>query len=138
MNRIRDLRLQKGWKQADLAKRINTTQQSVARYETGERGIDADTICQLCEVFGCTADYLLGRTLSRDGAMIDADELYDSSAEKGTLKGEGFYFVNPFVTANAPAVMNGEPVETVRTAAGGGGELGQRRDDGACGMRRRK
>ena len=38
----------------------------------------------------------------------------------GTLKAPGFYFVNPFVTANAPAVMNGEPVETVRTAAGGG------------------
>ena len=26
----------------------------------------------------------------------------------GTLKKSGFYFVNPFVTANAPAVMNGE------------------------------
>lgn len=38
----------------------------------------------------------------------------------GTLKAPGFYFLNPFVTANAPAVMNGEPLETVRTAAGGG------------------
>lgn len=73
MNRIRDLRLQKGWKQADLAKRINTTQQSVARYETGERGIDADTICQLCEVFGCTADYLLGRSLL-PSAELSEDE----------------------------------------------------------------
>ena len=27
----------------------------------------------------------------------------------GTLKNSGFYFVNPFVTANAPAIMNGEP-----------------------------
>ena len=30
----------------------------------------------------------------------------------GTLKNSGFYFVNPFVTANAPAVMNGESTGT--------------------------
>ena len=29
----------------------------------------------------------------------------------GTLRKPGFYSVNPFVTANAPAVMNGEPTE---------------------------
>jgi len=29
----------------------------------------------------------------------------------GTLREPGFYAVNPFVTANAPAVMNGEPTE---------------------------
>ena len=34
-----------------------------------------------------SADYLLGRTLDRDGAVIDADELYDASVEKGSLKG---------------------------------------------------
>jgi len=37
----------------------------------------------------------------------------------GTLKAPGFYHLNPFVCANAPAVMNGEPVEAVKTAANG-------------------
>ena len=32
----------------------------------------------------------------------------------GTLRAPGFYAVNPFVTANAPAVMNGEPMETAK------------------------
>jgi len=32
----------------------------------------------------------------------------------GTLRTPGFYAVNPFVTANAPAVMNGEPMETAQ------------------------
>ena len=39
----------------------------------------------------------------------------------GTIKKSGFYFVNPFVTANAPAVMNGEPtvpVQKTNTASG--------------------
>ena len=32
----------------------------------------------------------------------------------GTLKQPGFYHMNPFVTANAPAVMNGEPTAPVQ------------------------
>ena len=63
MNRIRDLRLQKGWRQEDLAKILKTSRQAIGNYETGERGLDVDTICQLCDIFGCTADYLLGRSL---------------------------------------------------------------------------
>ena len=37
----------------------------------------------------------------------------------GTLRESGFYFVNPFVSANAPAMMNGEPTEaTTKTVNG--------------------
>lgn len=62
MNRIRELRKRNGWIQAELAAQLNTTQQAVARYETGERGLDVETILALCEIFGVTADYLLGRS----------------------------------------------------------------------------
>lgn len=62
MNRIRELRKTNGWLQSDLAVRINTTQQSVGRYETEQRQLDPVTINKLCDVFGCTADYLLGRS----------------------------------------------------------------------------
>lgn len=40
----------------------------------------------------------------------------------GTLKAPGFYHVNPFVTANAPAAMNGEPLTVQRKTASGGTE----------------
>jgi transcriptional regulator with XRE-family HTH domain len=62
VNRIRELRQRNGWTQADLAERMNTKRQAIGHYETGERGIDAETILRLCEIFGCTADYLLGRS----------------------------------------------------------------------------
>ena len=62
MNRVRELRKRNGWLQADLAVRLNTTQQSVARYESEGRGLDVETIHKLCDIFGCTADYLLGRS----------------------------------------------------------------------------
>lgn len=62
MNRIRELRKRNGWLQSDLAARLNTAQQSVARYETEQRQLDPETIHKLCDIFGCTADYLLGRS----------------------------------------------------------------------------
>ena len=75
MNRIRELRKDRGWLQSDIAARLHTTQQSVARYETGERGLDVETILALCEIFDCTADYLLGRSL------MPSPELSDEEAE---------------------------------------------------------
>lgn len=85
MNRIRELRKRNGWLQSDLAARLNTAQQSVARYETEQRQLDPETIHKLCDIFGCTADYLLGRSeqpapdLSDDewrvvAALREADE----------------------------------------------------------------
>ena len=79
MNRIRELREQRGWRQEDLAARLHKNRQSVGHYETGIRGLDAETICQLCDIFGCTADYLLCRSSSpapviaeEDAAVLDA------------------------------------------------------------------
>lgn len=62
MNRIKELRTSNGWRQQDLAARLNTNQQTVGRYETGTRGLDVETILKLCEIFRCSADYLLGRS----------------------------------------------------------------------------
>ena len=73
MNRIRELRLQKGWRQEDLAVLMHTKQQTVARYETEKLGIDAETILQLCDIFGCTADYLLCRSSSPAPVIAEAD-----------------------------------------------------------------
>ena len=62
MNRIKELRLERGWLQADLGKKLNAGKNTISRYENGERGLDVETILKLCEVFGVTADYLLGRS----------------------------------------------------------------------------
>ena len=62
MNRLRELRIEKGWRQSDLAAVLNTKPQTVSRYEKEDRDIDSATICRLCEIFDVTADYLLGRS----------------------------------------------------------------------------
>lgn len=62
VNNLRALRFSKNMRQSDLAILLNCAPITVSRYETGERDIDSETICKLCEIFGCTADYLLGRS----------------------------------------------------------------------------
>ena len=73
VNRIKELRLQHGWRQEDLALKMSTKRQTVARYETGERGLDVETILRLCDIFDCTADYLLGRS-STGGLQLTPEE----------------------------------------------------------------
>lgn len=73
MNRIRELRLKNGWRQEDLAIRMNTKRQTIARYETEQLGIDAGTINRLCDIFGCTADYLLGRSLLPSAELTEEE-----------------------------------------------------------------
>ena len=62
MNNLKPLRLRSGISQAKLGEMLNCTDVTISRYETGQRDIDSSTICRLCDIFGCTADYLLGRS----------------------------------------------------------------------------
>ena len=79
MNRIKELRMSRGMTQKELAKQLKCAPTAVSKYELEQLGIDAETICQLCDIFGCTADYLLGRSSSpapviaqEDAAVLDA------------------------------------------------------------------
>ena len=62
MNRIKELRIQKELSQQRLGELLNCTDVTISRYESGKRDLDSGTISKLCDVFGCTADYLLGRS----------------------------------------------------------------------------
>ena len=62
MNRLQELRQQKGWTQTQLGKRINAAKTTVSGYEQGDHQMTAALVCTLCDIFGCTSDYLLGRS----------------------------------------------------------------------------
>ena len=74
MNRIKDLRAARGWTQAELGELLSCSDVTVGRYEQEKRGLDVPTICRLCDVFGCTADYLLGRSSRPDPALSPEEE----------------------------------------------------------------
>lgn len=62
VNRIKDLRVSRDWTQDQLGERLGCSGVAIGRYERGLRDLDVATILRLCDIFGCTADYLLGRS----------------------------------------------------------------------------
>ena len=81
------LRQEKGISQRKAAKELGISQALLSHYENGIREPGLAFVKKACNYYHVSADYLLGRTLDRDGGMIDAESLYDSSDEKGTLRG---------------------------------------------------
>ncbi len=58
--RIKLLRQSNGWSQANLAKHMGLSQQSVAKWEAGQSTPTPDALAKLARLFGITTDYLLG------------------------------------------------------------------------------
>ena len=81
------LRQERGISQRKAASQLGISQALLSHYENGIREPGLAFVVKACDYYHVSADYLLGRTLSRDGAIIGADDLYDSTGEKGTLKG---------------------------------------------------
>lgn len=73
MNRIRELRELRGWKQEELGQKLNVGKGAISRYEGEKRQLDPTAIHALCDLFGCTADYLLGRSETPLPVISDAD-----------------------------------------------------------------
>lgn len=60
--RLKQLRKERGVSQLKLAMDLGLNQNSVSRYETGEREADYKTLIQLADYFHVSIDYLLERT----------------------------------------------------------------------------
>ncbi len=73
MNRIKELRMQRGIKQAELAEMLGIGQTSVSNYELETRALDPHLINQLCDIFHVTADYLLCRTSSPFSGVTESE-----------------------------------------------------------------
>lgn len=84
-SRLLHLREDKGKEKQDLATYLDVTARSYARYETGERIPDLETVDRLADYFGCTVDYLLGRGESRLLNIISREEAicYKDITRKG-------------------------------------------------------
>ncbi len=58
--RIKLLRQGNDWSQANLAKHMGLSQQSVAKWETGQSTPTPEALTKLARLFGTTTDYILG------------------------------------------------------------------------------
>lgn len=60
--RLKELRKSRNISQLKLAMDLNMNQNSISRYETGEREADYSTLIALADYFNVSIDYLLERT----------------------------------------------------------------------------
>lgn len=60
-NLIREIRIEAGLTQAELARRIGRDQTLISKYESGERRLDILEIREICQVIGITLEKFVGR-----------------------------------------------------------------------------
>lgn len=60
MNRIKQLRVSKGWKQDDLAELLDVQRAVISKYETGSVSLTDETVKRIADIFEVSTDYLLG------------------------------------------------------------------------------
>lgn len=79
------LRRERGVSQRLAAADLGISQALLSHYENGAREPGLAFVRKACDYYHVSADFLLGRSMSREGTTIGAEELYDASAEKGNV-----------------------------------------------------
>lgn len=59
-DRLRELRIEKGLRQLDVANAMGVTLRAICNYELGLREPSLDMLVKLCHFFETTPNYLLG------------------------------------------------------------------------------
>ena len=69
MNRLKELRLEKGLTQEKLANKLGINRTTIAKIESGDRDLTLDHIQRMSDFFGVPYDYLLGKTNNRTNTI---------------------------------------------------------------------
>lgn len=81
--KIKELRKQHGWTQAELAKKLSVSQQTIGSWEVGRAEPNSDALTKLAQLFNVTTDYLLGRNKTPKWAdendLVELDKMLDSN-----------------------------------------------------------
>lgn len=59
--RLKELRLNKGWSQRQLGEKLGISNVAISMYERGERTPDYETLELICDIFNVSIDYILGK-----------------------------------------------------------------------------
>lgn len=78
------LRQERGVSQRTAAGDLGISQALLSHYENGIREPGLPFVVRACDYYHVSADFILGRTLSRDGSMLTSEEIL-SAAEPGNV-----------------------------------------------------
>lgn len=101
------LRQDRGISQRKAAKELGISQALLSHYENGVREPGLEFVVRACDYYHVSADFILGRSLCRDGTTIlDADSLYDASEERdNVLKGSVLAALSKKLVINSVSLL---------------------------------
>ena len=100
------LRQEKGVSQRAAATQLGISQALLSHYENGIREPGLAFVVRACDYYHVSSDFLLGRTLSRDGTTIGPEELYDVSQEKdNSMRGGVLALLSKKLLVNSVGVL---------------------------------
>lgn len=85
MNRLKELRKEKGMSQIALAKELGVSYRTWQNWETGVSSIKSDRLKKLCEIFDVDAPYLLGYNTVKNETDIKVSVLDDALEKLRTI-----------------------------------------------------
>ena len=98
MNRIRELREQKGLQQKELAVDIGISQPTVSDWESGRKIPSAKSTMKLSKYFGVSVEYLMGEEPASHPVIRDEDIRFTLSDGDEPITDEQFEEVKKFVS----------------------------------------
>lgn len=86
MNRLRDLRMEKGWNMSEAAKHFQLPYTTYVSYEKGERTPNFELVCVMAEYYDVSVTYLMGTADIRGTfPKLPADESYEDPWDRPAL-----------------------------------------------------
>lgn len=100
------LRKEKHISQRSAAAAMGISQALLSHYENGVREPGLAFVVKACDFYQVSADYLLGRTMAKDGTIIEAQDLYDVSEQKdNSIRGNVTAQLNKKLIVNAVSLI---------------------------------
>ena len=104
------LRQEKGVSQRVAAGELGISQALLSHYENGIREPGLAFVVKACDYYSVSADFILGRTLSREGNMLTEQDILDAAEPKNNLRGSVLGKLGDKAAINAAAAYLGSAV----------------------------
>jgi transcriptional regulator with XRE-family HTH domain len=101
------LRRERGVSQRTAAKDLGVSQALLSHYENGIREPGLSFVVKACDYYNVSADFMLGRTLSREGSMLSPEEILNAAEPGNILQGSVMATLQSKLLSGAEGVLFG-------------------------------
>ena len=104
---LSELRRTVGLSQRKAAADLGISQALLSHYENGIREPGLSFVVKACDYYHVSADFILGRTLSRDGSMLSSEEVLGAAEPGNILQGSVLATLQSKLLSGAVGVLFG-------------------------------